>query len=222
MIRVTHQRVAARSLFGGAVGRQHRTVQASSPVSMRKMRLVATAFEFALAGLALAACGGSTAPGVASLGSTTTVVHVSHAGGTSQGSGLVEFAHCMRTHGVPNFPEPQATANGYSISIGPGSGVDPTSKPYQSARSDCGKFLPKGPNGKGGQRITESDQTDYLRAVACVRTHGFPGFPDPTFTSNNVQFHIPPTINQKSSQFQNAVLTCQKLIPRGLPYSGTS
>jgi hypothetical protein len=67
--------------------------------------------------------------------------------------------------------------------------------------------------------ITAADRVDYLKAAACMRTHGFPGFPDPTFPDNGVQVAIPPSIDQDSSRFTNAATICTKLIPAGLPYT---
>ena len=67
--------------------------------------------------------------------------------------------------------------------------------------------------------ITPADRRDYLKAAACMRSHGFPDFPDPTFGNNSVTFNIPPNINPNSSQAQRAEAICAKLIPPGLPYS---
>src|ERR1700722_9578877 len=55
--------------------------------------------------LALAACGGGSSHtrGVAGTGGTT---GSPSAGGSTQGSGLLAYAGCMRSHGVPNFPDP--------------------------------------------------------------------------------------------------------------------
>ena len=55
-----------------------------------------------------------------------------------------------------------------------------------------------------------------------MRSDGFPAFPDPTISKNHVQFTVPSSINQSSNQFKSAVTTCEKLIPAGLPYSGTN
>ena len=65
--------------------------------------------------------------------------------------------------------------------------------------------------------ITPAEQADYLRAAACLRSHGFPGFPDPAFHHNAVSVNIPSSINQHSAQFESAATTCAKLIPSGLP-----
>jgi hypothetical protein len=53
-------------------------------------------------------------------------------------------ARCMRSHGVPNFPDPQFSGNGQaSIKITKGSGLDPRSPAFQNAQKACAKFLPK-------------------------------------------------------------------------------
>jgi len=69
------------------------------------------------------------------------------------------------------------------------------------------------------QQITQADEADYLKAVACLHTHGFPSVPDPTFTGGGVHITVPKAIDQRSPSFQRAVVTCRKLIPAGLPYS---
>ncbi|HEV8104882.1 MAG TPA: hypothetical protein VGP69_14220, partial [Gaiellaceae bacterium] len=67
--------------------------------------------------------------------------------------------------------------------------------------------------------ITPADRLDYLKGAACMRSHGFPDFPDPTFANNTVTFKIPPDIDPNSSQAKTAEAICVKLIPPGLPYS---
>jgi hypothetical protein len=67
--------------------------------------------------------------------------------------------------------------------------------------------------------ITPADQADYRNAAECMRSHGVPDFPDPTFGNNTVTFNIPPNIDPNTSQAKSAVATCSKLIPPGLPYS---
>jgi hypothetical protein len=69
------------------------------------------------------------------------------------------------------------------------------------------------------QTITPADQADYIKAAGCMRSHGIPDFPDPTFENNTVTFNIPPNIDPNSSQAKRAEATCVKLIPPGLPYS---
>ena len=58
---------------------------------------------------------------------------------------LLQFAQCMRAHGV-NIPDPSSTGGGIAIG-GPGSGQDinPNSATFQNAQNACKKYLP----GKG-------------------------------------------------------------------------
>lgn len=60
----------------------------------------------------------------------------------------LKFVSCMRSHGVPKFPDPQP--NGGMI-ITSGSGVDPNSPAFQSAVKTCRKFLPGGGTGAVGR-----------------------------------------------------------------------
>jgi hypothetical protein len=81
--------------------------------------------------------------------------------------------------------------------------------------------LPQNGGQPSGQTITPADQADYLKAATCMRSHGVPDFPDPTFQNNNVTFNIPPNIDPNSSQAKSAEAICVKLIPPGLPYSNS-
>ena len=133
------------------------------------------------------------------------------------------FVNCMRTHGEPNMPEPVLEGHSVTIAIHPGSGVDPGSEQFNAALKACKHLMSPGKGGApGGTTITPADQADYLKAVACMRSHGFPKFPDPVFADNNVTFNSTTPINTNAPQYQRALATCDKLIPAGLPYSGRS
>ena len=56
----------------------------------------------------------------------------------------LKLAKCMRTHGVPNFPDPnsQGGFSGTSGGNGPGNtGIDPQSPQFQQAQATCDKLL---------------------------------------------------------------------------------
>lgn len=172
----------------------------------------------ALAGpLALAACSTSS-PTVASLGpTTTTTAAVAAASGAPGRAQPEKFSSCMRAHGVTNFPDPVVNGNKVSISINPSISGNPH---FASAQQACSYLMPKLAQGRP-QPLTPQQQQDYLRAAACMRTHGFPNFADPDFSGGGVHLTLPPGIDQSSPGVARAIHTCQKLIPRGLPYSGT-
>ena len=186
---------------------------------MRRATLVAAAIL--AVGVGIAACGGSSTAGVATV-STTTATGPSGSGST-QATGLLAYASCMRSHDVPNFPDP--TGNG-------GIPKDAVVRAFravsnaqaQAASNECGHLLPAGGSlsGQGNQAVPTQDQQDYLKAAACMRSHGIANFPDPIFHGGNVNFPIPSSINSNSPQFNQARQTCQKLIPAGLPDSGSA
>jgi hypothetical protein len=128
------------------------------------------------------------------------------------------FVNCMRTHGEPNMPVPVRHGNNVSIAIHPGSGVNPGSPPFNAAFKACRHLTSAGKgSAPGGPTITPADQADYLKAVACMRSHGFPKFPDPAFQGGNVTFNSTTPINTNAPQYQRALAICDKLIPAGLP-----
>jgi hypothetical protein len=123
----------------------------------------------------------------------------------------------MRSHGVPQFPDPTKNGTNVKILIG-GSGIQPDTQQFNAAQAACGGLLPGG--GANGPAITAADRLDYLKAAACVRSHGVTGFPDPTFAGGQVSFHIPASISRYSPVVARAIAICRKLIPAGLPSSG--
>jgi hypothetical protein len=175
-------------------------------------------------GVAIAACGSPSSPVVAT-GSTTTTTSTtlatSPAGGGRGAPSLLAYASCMRTHGVPNFPDPAGKGGIPKPALVTALKAVSNSQ-AQAASKDCQDLLPSGGlSGQPVQTIPVQDQQDYLRAVACLRSHGITNFPDPVFSGGSVHFSIPPSINTDSTQFKQAQLICQKLIPAGLPDSGS-
>jgi hypothetical protein len=192
--------------------------------SVTRRAALVTVGAFAV-GLTLAACGGPAALGVATGSSTTTTTSVSSSSsGASQGTGILAYSSCMRAHGVTNFPDPGA---GGSIDNkrAVGNALEAVSTSVaNAAQKACSHVLPpgEGPGGQIPKPITVQDQKYYLRAVACMRTHGFPTFPDPIFSGGKIS--LPPTfsINTNSPQYAQAKATCTRLIPAGLRPSGQS
>jgi hypothetical protein len=62
--------------------------------------------------------------------------------GPSNASSQLKFSKCMRSHGVPNFPDPNS--NG-SITLPPG--MNAQSPQFQAAEKDCQSLMPMNPGG---------------------------------------------------------------------------
>jgi hypothetical protein len=56
---------------------------------------------------------------------------------------LVKFARCMRSHGVPSFPDPALSGQSTPAS-GKGAGINPSSPRFQAAVRACRHVLPAG------------------------------------------------------------------------------
>jgi hypothetical protein len=132
----------------------------------------------------------------------------------------------MRTHGEPGYPNPTISKAGGHITaseaVTPGSGVDPNTPRFAAATKACNRLLPSTGVPTPGSAITISEQSDYRRAAACMRSRGITDFPDPSFTNGGVTFQSRTPIDTNTVQYERALTTCQKLIPAGLPYSGSS
>jgi hypothetical protein len=171
----------------------------------RRARVAAVITVMAAALLA-AACGGSLSP--TGSPSSTGSGGSPNAGGSAN-SQLLAFARCVRTHGVPNFPDPDRSGHfPKGVHLGVSDSV------VRAGETACQSLLPA-----GFGSLTAPEQQDYLMAAACMRSHGITNFPDPTFSGGGVNFPIPSSIDTKSRQFTEAAQTCTRLIPAGLPYS---
>jgi hypothetical protein len=55
----------------------------------------------------------------------------------AQKEALIAKAHCIRTHGVPNFPDPFFGPGGHGVGINLPAGFNPQSPAFQSAAKAC-------------------------------------------------------------------------------------
>jgi hypothetical protein len=144
----------------------------------------------AVAALLTAACGGGTPSAVGS--SATGQVRVQQA---------LAFAHCMRSHGAPNFPDPDSSG-GIVIKK---SLMESSYNAPRSARAVCVHLLPK-----YGLTLTPAQQEQHQRQqlafAACMRRHGFPQFPDGW--SGNIGQLISAGIDPHSTQLSAAFTKC--------------
>lgn len=87
------------------------------------------------------------------------------------------FARCMRSHGVSGFPDPTTSAFKFALTPSSGNARSPS---FHSAVIACRHLLPDGgpPNETPARR--QAQIAAGLAFARCLRTHGFPNFPDPT------------------------------------------
>ena len=84
----------------------------------------------------------------------------------------VQYARCMRSHGLPSFPDPSP---GQPPSIP--SGIDAQTPAFHNAQRACARLIPDG-NSAGAQAASRNQQ--LVKLARCMRANGVPTFADPT------------------------------------------
>jgi hypothetical protein len=186
----------------------------------------AAAAIIATVGLALlaAACGGSS-PGshVAQLGSTATQPASSSGSSSAAGSTnsqsptsqLLAFSHCMRSHGVTTFPDPNS------------SGVLPKPTIYQLASSNpkfpsatkaCGHLLPDGgPGVPPSSVVVQQIHNDMVKFAGCIRSHGVATWPDPSLDRGRAIFNPQAAgIDPNSPRISTKIHECEHVFPASI------
>jgi hypothetical protein len=156
--------------------------------------------------LVLSSCGGGSGSNNA-VGATTESPNSS--------SSPVGMSRCMRAHGLANFPDPTATAGGEGFPGGVARSITGTlvvngitfSGPVAAAAEKaCARFFtPSGPP----PQPTSRERQAMLALARCMRTHGVPSFPDPTFSRAGPKATGPPAaVDPNSPAFKHAVAAC--------------
>ena len=144
------------------------------------------------------------AVGVGACGSTN------NSGTTTNASSQLALAQCMRSHGVPNFPDPNA-GEGFSVNGSPDSStmtIDGTTfggPTFEAAVKTCQLFG----GGTSPPPLSASQKKNALAFAKCMRTHGVPNFPDPTFPAGGgIAVKVPNGLDRSSPTFTEARATC--------------
>jgi hypothetical protein len=121
------------------------------------------------------------AAGCGSKGPSTTTGQSVQSGPQNGAEAAYAYAHCMRSHGVPNFPDPHVTTSPGHAAVGFAVNPSETGSPhFQTAQKACQGII-GGPGPSPAQeRAQEQDHKRSLLAFArCLRANGVHDFPDP-------------------------------------------
>jgi hypothetical protein len=151
-----------------------------------------------------------------------------HTGRSANSSSAVAFSRCMRSHGMPGYPDPS------------GSGALPKTSPqrlgvssaqFNAAQRTCQHLLPSTASvqqqtqqcmltGDCPPALVRQILTAELNFARCMRSHGVPNWPDPSIDSEGrpdfnvsargINPHHSPQINSKIGE-------CQRLTPSPVP-----
>jgi hypothetical protein len=168
-----------------------------------------------LMALPVAACGSSPSPS---------------AGGSTTYASEVAYSACMRSHGVPNFPDP--TSNGPVLKADPQQLAVSTAQ-YRRAQQACQHLLPNTgstqeqqpetqcmTSGTCSRAVVQKWMTGLRTLAECLRSHGVPSWPDPVLTSPGLPHfaYDRAGIDHHSASILAKVKTCVRLTRfQGLP-----
>jgi hypothetical protein len=134
----------------------------------------------AIVAVIAAGCGGtpsrsgtSTATAARTGGNSTTTAHTSTAnytGSLTAREKAVKFTECMRTNGVNDFPDPNASGQF------PSYGISVSKAVWTEAVAACKAVQPPG---SLNAHLTPTQFSAALKFAQCVREHGVRDFPDP-------------------------------------------
>ena len=151
----------------------------------RPARTAAVLIATAAPALLAAACSGS--PSSAGSGGSP------HPGRSATSPSAVAYSACIRSHGVPNFPDPGS--NGQVPKADPQL-LGASSSQLQMAQRACQHLYPTNggtlsasslrqcyESGICPQALVQQALSAGLRFAQCMRSHGVPNWPDPTIDS---------------------------------------
>jgi hypothetical protein len=149
---------------------------------LRPARAAAAIISTAALALLAAACSGR----LSSTGGSP------NADGSAASTSVVAYSHCIRSHGVPGFPDPPSSGQ---VPKGDAQQFGVSSSLLHAAESACQHLYP----GNGGsfqqsiqqceltgdcpQAVVQQALTEMRNYARCIRSHGVPNWPDPTTDS---------------------------------------
>ena len=188
-------------------------------------RTAASIIATAAMALLAVACSGS--PSSTSSGGSLSAAGSTDPGGSASSPSAVAYSHCMRSNGVPSFPDP------------PSSGLVPKADPQelgvsssqlQAAQRACQHLYPAN-DGALGASLRQCEETgdcpqamvqrvvnDMRLLARCMRSHGVANWPDPTVDSegrpdfNLLHVH---GFAPNSPQINNKMRECRHVMPAG-------
>jgi hypothetical protein len=140
---------------------------------------------FAMVAVISAGCGSDAPSGTGAAGNAGGARADGDQSATSQDR-AVKFAACIRGHGVPHFPDPDAKGEFVF-------GIDVSPAVWQKAVDACKDLEP--PGALSGER-SPKQQSAALRFAGCIRENGVKDFPDPVNGDPLVDTTKIPSANQ--------------------------
>jgi hypothetical protein len=154
-----------------------------------------------------------------------------NAAGSANSPSAVGYSACMRSHGVPDYPDPGSNGQ---LPKGDAQQFGVSTSQYQGAQQACQHLLPTGgslqqqedqcmQNSDCPPALVQQMLTADRKLARCMRSHGVLNFPDPTTDSNGPVFNITNAgisdAASHTSQFEAKLDECARLVGANAPES---
>ncbi|MGH3213964.1 MAG: hypothetical protein ACRDL9_05210 [Trebonia sp.] len=139
-----------------------------------------------------------------------------NAGGSNSPS-AVAYSRCVRSHGVPEYPDPNSSGQLPKITPGNEAQLGVSESRFTAAQAACQHLWPYQAPTQAQQRQILADD---LKFAACMRSRGLPKFPDPTNGPDGPRFVIHVSsdgFNPNSPQILAKARACLRVLPAGAP-----
>ena len=126
---------------------------------------------------------------------------------------MLAHSRCMRSHGEPSFPDPNA--QGQVKDQLTASGINVNSPQFRAADGACRRLLPNGGTGTTPAEV-QQEWSEFRSFARCMRRHGVPNWPDPrprSATDPRPTFAVGP----QSPQIKRALPNCRSLVKTANP-----
>jgi hypothetical protein len=122
------------------------------------------------------------------------------------------FSRCMRTNGVPRYPDPGNSGQLVKESL---LQLGVSGAQFQAAESACRRLLPNGGSPPSAAQVRQVRELS-LQFSRCVRAHGLPDFPDPDSTGR-IPDPASVGVDQGAPKFEAANSACGRYRPPYIP-----
>jgi hypothetical protein len=144
--------------------------------------------------------------------------------GPANSPSAVSYSHCIRSHGVPNYPDP---SGGGTLPKTSAQQLGVRNSQFQAAQQACRHLLPS----TGGSLSTSFEQcvaagncpqalvrrvmAEMLNFARCMRSHGVPNWPDPTIGRGGAPFFNGSAhgIDDHAPQIRTKIGECERVSP---------
>lgn len=118
-----------------------------------------------------------------------------------------KLGQCIRSHGLPDFPDPVKNQQTGNWDLAPGA-----SAPPQRVLNACQSIIARLPSqgNSQGSRISSSELAQYRRFAQCMRRQGLLSWPDP---NPDGTFTLPAGMSSVRGAYQKQMAACNTYAP---------